>query len=91
MLMPTVFLLTLMSIGRIFSSDFGMFYAIIRDNGQLMPVAEVMDTYVFRTFKVTGDPSVSMAIGLYQSVIGFILVCGSNWITKKLYPDGALF
>jgi putative aldouronate transport system permease protein len=91
MLLPTVLLMTLMSIGRIFSSDFGMFYAIIRDNGQLMPVAEVMDTYVFRTFKVTGDPSVSMAIGLYQSVIGFILVCGSNWLTRKLYPDGALF
>jgi putative aldouronate transport system permease protein len=91
MLLPTVILMTLMSIGRIFSSDFGMFYAIIRDNGQLMPVAEVMDTYVFRTFKVTGDPSVSMAIGLYQSVVGFILVCGSNWLARVIYPEGALF
>jgi putative aldouronate transport system permease protein len=91
MLFPTVVLMTLMSLGRIFSGDFGMFYALIRDNGQLMPVTEIIDTYVFRTFKITGDPSVSMAIGLYQSVVGFILVCGSNWLTRRLYPDGALF
>jgi putative aldouronate transport system permease protein len=91
LILPTVVLLTLMSIGRIFSGDFGMFYALIRDNGQLMPVTEIIDTYVYRTFKITGDPGVSMAIGLYQSVVGFILVCGSNWLTRKLYPDGAIF
>lgn len=91
LLLPTVFILTLMDIGRIFYGDFGMFYAIIRDNGSLMPIAEVIDTYVFRTFKLTGDPSVSMAIGLYQSLVGFVLVFGSNWLTRRLYPEGALF
>ncbi|MDR1902526.1 MAG: ABC transporter permease subunit [Treponema sp.] len=91
LLMPTVVLLTLMNIGRIFYGDFGMFYAVIRENGQLMPVTEVIDTYVFRTFRITGDPGVSMAIGFYQSVVGFILVCGSNWLTKRLFPEGALF
>ncbi|MDR1971406.1 MAG: ABC transporter permease subunit [Treponema sp.] len=91
LLMPTVVLLTLMSIGRIFYGDFGMFYAIIRENGQLMSVTEVIDTYVFRTFRITGDPGVSMAIGFYQSIVGFILVCGSNWLTKRLFPEGALF
>jgi putative aldouronate transport system permease protein len=91
LLLPTVVLLTLMSIGRIFYGDFGMFYAIIRENGQLMPVAEIIDTYVFRTFRITGDPSVSMAIGFYQSIVGFILVCSSNWLTKQFFPEGALF
>jgi putative aldouronate transport system permease protein len=91
MLLPTVILMTLMSIGRIFSGDFGMFYALIRDNGQLMPVTEIIDTYVFRTLKTTGDPSISMAIGLYQSVVGFILVCGSNLLSRKFFPEGALF
>jgi putative aldouronate transport system permease protein len=91
MLLPTVYLMTLMSIGRIFSGDFGMFYALIRDNGQLMPITEIIDTYVFRTLKTTGDPSISMAIGLYQSVVGFILVCGSNALARKFFPDGAIF
>jgi len=91
LLLPIVSILTLMDIGRIFYGDFGMFYAIIRDNSSLMPVAEVIDTYVFRMFKNTGNPSLTMAVGLYQSVVGFVLVFGSNAITRKLYPDGSLF
>lgn len=91
LLMPTICIMTLMSVGRIFYGDFGMLYAIIRDNGTLMPIAEVIDTYVFRTFKNTGDPSLSMAIGLYQSIVGFILVFTANWIVRKNFPEGALF
>jgi putative aldouronate transport system permease protein len=91
LLLPTVTILTLMDIGRIFYGDFGMFYAIIRDNGSLMPMAEVIDTYVFRIFKYTGDPGIAMAVGMYQSVVGFILVFGSNALARKFYPEGSLF
>lgn len=91
LLLPLVCILTLMDIGRIFYGDFGMFYAIVRDNGTLMPITEVIDTYVYRVFKTTGDPGVSMAIGLYQSVVGFLLVFGSNLLTRRIYPEGALF
>jgi putative aldouronate transport system permease protein len=91
LLMPTVCILTLMAVGRIFYGDFGMLYAIIRDNGTLMPIAEVIDTYVYRTFKNTGNPGLSMAVGLYQSLVGFVLVFVSNKLVKKFFPDGALF
>jgi putative aldouronate transport system permease protein len=91
LLFPTICIMVLMSIGRIFYGDFGMLYAVIRDNGSLMPIAEVIDTYVYRTFKNTGDPSLSMAIGLYQSLVGFILVFTANTIVKKRFPEGALF
>lgn len=91
LLAPTICIMTLMAVGRIFYGDFGMMYAIIRDNSSLMPIAEVIDTYVYRTFKNTGDPSLSMAVGLYQSIVGFILVFTSNWIVRRKFPDGALF
>lgn len=91
LLSPTVCILTLMAIGRIFYGDFGMMYAIVRDNSAIMPLAEVIDTYVYRTFKNTGNPSLSMAVGLYQSIVGFILVFTSNTIVRKRFPDGALF
>lgn len=91
LLAPTICIMVLMSVGRIFYGDFGMLYAIIRDNSALMPLAEVIDTYVYRTFKNTGDPSLSMAIGLYQSIVGFILVFTANWIVRKKFPEGALF
>ncbi len=91
LLAPTICIMTLMAVGRIFYGDFGMMYAIIRDNSALMPIAEVIDTYVYRTFKNTGDPSLSMAVGLYQSVVGFILVFTSNRLVRRYFPDGALF
>jgi putative aldouronate transport system permease protein len=91
LLMPTVCILTLLSIGRIMYGDFGMIYAIVGDNGILYPTTDIIDTYIFRALRQTGDPSQAMAISLFQSVIGFIMVFGSNKIVSKLFPDGALY
>lgn len=91
LLLPTVTILTLMAIGKIFYGDFGMIYAIIRDNGTLYPTTDVIDTYVFRALRKTGDPSQAMAVGLYQSCLGFLMVYGSNLLTKRYFSEGALF
>lgn len=91
LLMPTVCIMTLMSIGKIFNGDFQMMYTIIGDNGLLLPVTDVIDTYVYRALRTMGDPSTSMAIGLYQSLVGFVMVLGSNLLVKRLFPEGALF
>jgi putative aldouronate transport system permease protein len=91
LLMPTACILTLLSIGRIMYGDFGMIYAIIGDNGVLYPTTDIIDTYIFRALRQTGNPAQAMAISLFQSVIGFIMVFGSNKLTYKLFPDGALY
>ena len=91
LLMPTIVVLTLMSIGKIFYGDFGMIYALVGDNGILLQRTDVIDTYVFRALRNTGDPSAAMAVGLYQAVVGFIMVFGSNMLTRRYFPDGALF
>lgn len=91
LLMPTVCILTLMDVGRAFFGDFTMIYSIIGDNGVLMPTTDIIDTFVFRTLRLSGDASVAMAVGLYQSFVGFLLVFGVNKLVKKFYPDGALF
>ncbi len=88
---PTICILALLDIGKIFYGDFGMIYALVKDSGQLLPKVDVIDTYVFRMLRVTGDPSMSMAISLYQSVVGFVLVFTSNAAARKFFPDGALF
>lgn len=91
MLLPTVTITTLLNLGKIFYGDFGMIYSIIKDNSMLYSTADVIDTYVFRLLRKTGDPSQSMAIGLYQSMMGFILVYVSNLIVRKKFGEGALF
>lgn len=91
MLMPTVSIMTLLSIGTIMYGDFGMLYAIIGDNGILLQTTDVIDTYVFRALRRIGDPSNAMAVGLFQSLIGFVMVLGSNIIARKYNPDAALY
>ncbi|WP_346768770.1 ABC transporter permease subunit [Paenibacillus sp. HB172176] len=91
LMMPTVIILTLLSIGKIMYGDFGMIYALIGDNGTLYSTTDIIDTYVFRSLRQIGDPSESMAVGLFQSVVGFILVFGTNAITRKFFKDGALY
>lgn len=90
-LMPTIVLLGVLMIGKIFYADFGMFYFLPRNSGTLYPVTDVVDTYVFRMLRVMGNIGMSSAVGLYQSLVGFVLVLITNLIVKKKNEDYALF
>ncbi|WP_405083167.1 ABC transporter permease [Paenibacillus chitinolyticus] len=91
MLKPLMTILTLLAIGRIFYADFGLFYQVPRDSGTLYSVTNVIDTYVYRGLKTTGEIGMSTAAGLYQSLVGFILVITSNYIVRKFNKENALF
>jgi len=90
-LKPTIITLTLLSIGRIFYSDFGLFYQVPMNSGALYDVTQTIDTYVYRGLMQLGDIGMSTAAGLYQSVVGFVLVLGANFAVKKISADDALF
>lgn len=91
LLKPLVIIMTLLAVGRIFYADFGLFYNVPRNSGALYPVTNVIDTYVFRGLKTTGEMGMATAAGLYQSIVGFILVMASNYTVRKLDKDNALF
>ena len=91
MLKPTVITLTLMSIGRIFYSDFGLFYQVPQNSGALFSVTQTIDTYVYRGLMELNDVGMSAAAGVYQSIVGFILVLLANAIVRKVDSDNALF
>jgi putative aldouronate transport system permease protein len=91
LLTPLMIILTLLSIGRIFFADFGLFFQVTQNSGALYPVTLVIDTYVFNALRVMGDPSMSTAVGLYQAVVGLVLVLGANLIVKKINKDHVLF
>lgn len=91
LLTPIITIMTLLAIGKIFYADFGLFYQVPRDSGTLYSVTNVIDTYVYRGLKTTGEIGMSTAAGLYQSVVGFILVITSNYVVRKFDKDSALF
>ena len=90
-LVPTIITLLLLSIGRIFYSDFGLFYQVPMNSGVLFPTTNVIDTYVYRALIEQGNISMSSAAGVYQSLVGFCVVMLSNWIVRKGDKDQALF
>lgn len=90
LLKPTIVMLTLMAIGRIFYSDFGLFYQVPMNQGALYATTNTIDTYVYRGLLQLGDISMSSAAGLYQSAIGFVLVLGANMLVRVIDRDSAL-
>ena len=90
-LKPTIITLTLLSVGRIFYSDFGLFYQVPMNAGALMDITNTIDTYVYRGLMQLGDIGMSAAAGLYQSIVGFVLVLGANFVVKKVSAEDALF
>ena len=91
MLIPTIMILTLLSIGRIFFGDFGMIYGLIGDNAMLFSTTDVIDTYVYRALRQMSDFGMAGAVGVFQSVMGFIVVLVSNQFARRYRSDGALF
>lgn len=91
LLKSTAVMLFIMSIGKIFNGDFGMIYNLVLNNTMLYRTTDVIDTYVYRMLVESSNIGQSSAVSLYQSIMGLVIVLGTNALTKKLDPDSALF
>ena len=90
-LKTTVITLTLMAVGRVFYSDFGLFYQVPMNSGALIDVTNTIDTYVYRGLTQMNNIGMAAAAGLYQAVVGFVLVLTVNFIVRKVSKENALF
>ena len=90
-LKPTIVILILFALGGIVKGNFGLFYNIIGSNSILYPTTDIIETFVYRATMTDFNFSTASAVGLYQSVIGFVIVMAVNYIVKKIEPDYSLF
>lgn len=90
-LKSTVITLVLMAFGKIFYSDFGLFYQVPMNSGPLYDVTNTVDTYVYRGLMQLNNIGMSSAAGFYQSCVGFVLVLTANLIVKRISEEDALF
>ncbi|MBP3901949.1 MAG: sugar ABC transporter permease [Blautia sp.] len=90
-LKPTIMTLFLLQVGRIFYSDFGLFYQVPLNAGALMDVTNTIDTYVYRALMVNNNISTASAASTYQAVVGFVLVLVVNMIVRKVDRENAMF
>ena len=90
-LRPTIITMTLLAIGRVFYSDFGLFYQVPMNSGMLYDVTTTIDVYVYKGLIILNDVGRSAAAGFFQSICGFILVLTANFVVSKVDKDNALF
>lgn len=90
-LLPLMSILTILAVGNIFRADFGLFFNVPRNSGALYNVTSVLDTYIYNGLTSTGDIGMTAAAGLYQSVVGFVLLMITNGIARRVDNESALF
>ena len=90
LLLPTFAVLVVLGVGRMFFGDFATIYAIVQDNGVLFPTTDVIDTYVFRSLRMIGDFGTTAAIGLFQSVVGFVFVAAAVLVQRRFQKESSI-
>ena len=86
-----VIILLIMDIGKIFNSDFGLFYSVPQNSGTIFRTTQVLDTYVYRALMNSQNIGMSTAASLFQNAVGFALIMITNTMIRKIDPDSALF
>lgn len=68
--------------------DVGFEQVFLMGNGAVSSVAEVFDTYVYRLGVQQGEFSFTTAVGLFKSIVGLVLVLGTNFLAKRMGEEG---
>ena len=84
-------ILTILAVGKIMNSDFGLFYQVPMDSKTLYATTDVLETYVYRALIQSGNIGMSSAAGFLKSVVGLILVLVTNSAVKKIDPEYGLY
>lgn len=90
-LYPMMIILTILAVGKIMNSDFGLFYQVPMDSKTLYETTDVLETYVYRALIQSGNIGMSSAAGFLKSVVGLVLVLFTNYVVKKINPDYGLY
>lgn len=90
-LVPTIVLLQILAVGRIFNGDFDMFYSLPNGSGPIKSVSTTLDVYVYNTMKTGAQLGLASAAAFFQSIVGFVLVLTTNLIVRRVSPEMAMF
>jgi putative aldouronate transport system permease protein len=76
-----IVMLLILRLGHVMDAGFEQIYVLY--NIQVYPVADIIDTWVFRTGLQQLNFSLGAAVGLFKSLIGLVLVLGANRLARR--------
>ncbi len=91
LLKSTMITMLVLQVGRIFYSDFGLFYQVPMNSGTLYGVTRTIDVYVYNALMKSSDFGMSSAASVYQSIVGFVMIVAVNALLRKYSKENALF
>jgi putative aldouronate transport system permease protein len=90
-LTPVIVLLQILAVGRIFGSDFDMFYTLPSGAALVKDVTFTLDVFVYNMLRGNLPLGYPAAAAFVQSAVGFILILVTNYVVRKTRPEMALF
>ena len=93
LLKPVIIIMFIMAVGRIFNSDFGLFYRTTRNSSGLYNAFVTLDVYVYNSLFKSTIPTYgyASAAGFIQSVLGCLTQLAANAIVSKVDKENAFF
>ena len=88
-LVPVMCILLITNVGGVLGGDQALFYQVPRDSASLYPTTDVLSTYLLRGV-TSGNLSVTAAVGLFQNVVGLVMLLFTNGIIRKISPENSL-
>lgn len=85
-IIPTMVILLIFQVGGVLNANFDQVFMM--QTPLVTDVGEILDTYVYKVGIATARYSYATAVGLFKSIVGFILIILTNWITKKISDNG---
>ncbi|OWR32626.1 sugar ABC transporter permease [Saccharibacillus sp. O23] len=89
MMKLVIVMMFILAVGRIFYTDFGLFYQVPRDSNSLFNVTTTLDVLVYKQLK-TATVGMASAAAFVQSVMGCITILFANWIVRRIDPESAM-
>ena len=91
LLRPVIGMMILINTAHILNSDFGLFYQVTRNSGQILSVTQTLDVYVYKALTESAIYGYSTAVGFLQNTFGCLFLVIANRIIKKMSPESAMF
>jgi putative aldouronate transport system permease protein len=91
-IIPVICIMLIMSMSNILGGGIGLFYQVTMQSSALIPTTDVISTYILRGLTL-GDEQmgIAAAVGLFQNLVGCIMLISSNLIVKKISPENSMF
>ncbi len=88
-ILPTVIVMLILRIGNFFTTGFDQIFLMTNPLNRIS--ADVFDTFVYQVGIAQGQFSYGTAVGLFKSIVGIILIVGSNKLAKKINPESGIY